>query len=130
MKIIILAAASAVALSSGLAMAQTVPGPKEPIPYSQLSAYMKASPKMRARKDWWSGQPAAQTGAASNTSAVSSAGADVRATPDAAPATTPNATSVNPPSLGGGATAAQASGAVNPSPSAAPGAPASTTPPK
>ena len=76
MKIIILAAASAVALSSGLAMAQTVPGPKEPIPYSQLSAYMKASPKVRARKDWWSGQPAAQTGAASNTSAVSSAGAE------------------------------------------------------
>lgn len=44
--------------------------PKAPIPYSQLDAYMKASPKVRASKDWWAGQPAASTGMATDTSAT------------------------------------------------------------
>ncbi|WP_426043861.1 hypothetical protein [Caulobacter sp. DWR3-1-2] len=42
--------------------------PKQPIPYSQLDAYMKASPKVRASKDWWSGS--ASTGMSSDTSAT------------------------------------------------------------
>ncbi|THD65093.1 hypothetical protein [Phenylobacterium sp.] len=143
MKTILLAAgAAAIVLSAGATLAQTVAGPKQPIPYSQLNAYMKASPKARTSKDWWSGQTAsASTGAASNTSAVTSAGADLRSTPDATPGTSSPATSVNPPSLGGETGAAPSSpstspldttppGAVNPSPSAAPGAPPSATPPK
>jgi hypothetical protein len=143
MKIILLAAgAAAVALSAGAALAQTAAGPKQPIPYSQLGAYMKASPKVRASKDWSSGQAAAApTGAASNTSALTTAGSDVRSSPDATPGTGSPATSVNPPSLGGETSAAPstastppvdttAPGAVNPSPTAAPGAPPSATPPK
>ena len=55
--------------------------PKQPIPYAQLDAYLKASPKERASKDWWSGS--ASTGASTDTSAT-------------APATTTD-TSVNPP---------------------------------
>src|SRR5579859_546092 len=99
MKTILLAAgAAAVALSSGLAMAQAAAGPKQPIPYSQLSAYMKASPKVRARKDWWSGQAmaSASTGASANASATTTAGSDVRSTPDAAPSASSPSTSVNP----------------------------------
>jgi hypothetical protein len=87
MKTMLMAAsAAAIALSAGLfsatqaSAAPTAAGPKQPIPYSQLSAYMKASPKTRASKDWWSGQQAsnsapmptagAETGAAANTSAT------------------------------------------------------------
>ncbi len=137
MKTLLLAAsAAAIALSAGaLAASQasaapTVAGPKQPIPYSQLNAYMKASPKARASKDWWSGQQAsADTGAAANTSAT-------------APAPTPSlpadtgssaTTSANPPSLGGETKEASPQlppGPVNP-PSAAPGSPPdATTPPK
>lgn len=36
--------------------------PKQPIPYSQLDAYMKASPKTRAATDWWSSSPTPLTG--------------------------------------------------------------------
>ncbi len=146
MKTILLAAgAAALALSAGSALAaakhsSTVAGPKQPIPYSQLSAYLKASPKQRATKDWWSGQEVASTGANANSSATATAGSDVRSTPDATPgaaATTGTATSATPPSLGGetagsGATTAPStpatpspSGEVNP-----PAATPSTTPPK
>jgi hypothetical protein len=133
MKTILLAAgAAAIALSAGLASAApTVPGPKQPIPYDQLNAYMKAPPKARASKDWWSGQTAsAETGASANTSATAAS-----PTPSL-PADTSAATSANPPSAGGDAKeaapqlpSAPAADAVNP-PAAAPGAPASTTPPK
>ena len=34
--------------------AAAVAGPAQPIPYAQLAAYLKASPKQRATKDWWS----------------------------------------------------------------------------
>lgn len=57
--------------------------PKQPIPYAQLDAYLKASPKERASKDWWSGS--ASTGVSADTSATAS-------TPPAAADT-----SVNPP---------------------------------
>ena len=147
MKTILLAAgAAAIALSAGLfsaseaSAAPTVAGPKQPIPYAELNAYMKASPKVRARKDWWAGQTAsAETGASSNTSATApslpadTAGATSSAT---------SATSANPPSASSDTKEAApqlpspppvnapAPGAVNPPATATPGAPASTTPPK
>lgn len=80
-----------------------VAAPKQPIPYSQLDAYLKASPKARASKDWWSGS--ASTGSATDTSATvpmqsspmtgaTTPSGDMSTMP---PATTPD-TSVNPPS--------------------------------
>ena len=140
MKTILLAAgAAAIAFSAGLASAApTVPGPKQPIPYDQLSAYMKASPKARAHKDWWSGQTAsASTGTSANTSATVAS-----PTPSLPADTAAAATSANPPSLGGETKEASPqlpsppaidnppSAAVNPPATTAPGAPASTTPPK
>jgi hypothetical protein len=134
MKIIVLAAgAAAVALSSGLAFAQTPAPPKQPIPYSQLNAYVKASPKMRASKDWWAGQSdaSAAAGAAANTSATTTAGSDVRSAPDAASGASSSSTAVNPPSAPSTPPVdAPTPGAVNPSPTATPGAPPPATPPK
>jgi len=46
-------------------------GPSQPIPYAQLDAYLKASPKQRASKDWWSGS--ASTGTSTDTSATAPA---------------------------------------------------------
>jgi len=142
MKTMLLAAgAAAVALSAGAAIGAvkgpTVAGPKQPIPYSQLSAYLKASPKVRASKDWWSGQQAgaapmptagADTGAAANTSAK-------------APVTPslPGDTSVNPPSGAAPAPPTPAAPPIDNPPSAtppnaatpaAPGTPETATPPK
>ena len=57
--------------------------PSQPIPYAQLDAYLKASPKQRASKDWWSGS--ASTGMSADTSAT------------APPTSTTTDTSVNPP---------------------------------
>jgi len=45
-------------------------GPKQPIPYAQLNAYMKASPQARSSKDWWAGSTAALTGMSADTSAT------------------------------------------------------------
>jgi hypothetical protein len=132
--ILIAASAAAIALSAGLACAaQTGPGPKQPIPYAQLGSYMKASPKARASKDWWSGQTAsADTGASANTSATAANPSSSLPADTSAPAT-----SANPPSLGGDTKEAapqlpssSPADAVNPPAAAAPGAPASTTPPK
>lgn len=85
MKTAILAASVvALALSAGPSlaakthrMAGTTAEPKQPIPYSELNAYLKASPKQRATRDWWSG---ASTGMAANTTATGTAGADVSST--------------------------------------------------
>ena len=66
--------------------------PKQPIPYSQLDAYLKASPKTRATKDWWSGS--ASTGTSTDTSATMPA-ADTTTTTTTTSTTTD--TSVNPP---------------------------------
>jgi hypothetical protein len=60
-----------------------VAAPKQPIPYAQLDAYLKASPKARANTDWWSG------------SASTGMSADTSATMPAAP--TPSDNAVNPP---------------------------------
>ncbi len=45
-----------------------VASPKQPIPYGQLEAYSKASPKQRATKDWWAGE--AMVGTSADTSAT------------------------------------------------------------
>ena len=91
--------AAGVALSvlvSGAAMAapqskgSAADGPKQPIPYSQLDAYMKASAKERASKDWWSGS--ASTGMSTDTSATAPAAPSSTTT-----ATPPADASVNPP---------------------------------
>jgi hypothetical protein len=143
MKTILLAAgAAALVLSAGPTLAAakhsaTVAGPKQPIPYSELAAYLKASPKQRMSKDWWSGQTSVASNAAPSSAApVSTAGADTGA------AANTSATSTPSPSLPGdtpnASTAAPATPPVNtpsttevnPPASATPGAPASTTPPK
>ena len=75
----LLAGAALAMLASGLASGAAVANPKikasaaiaapkQPIPYSQLDAYMKASPKQRASKDWWGGEAA--TGMSTDTSAT------------------------------------------------------------
>lgn len=78
MKILIAAASlAALVLAVDSASAATkhrtggaVAAPKQPIPYSQLDSYLKASPRQRASKDWWSG---AETGAQANTAATTPA---------------------------------------------------------
>jgi hypothetical protein len=89
-----------VAGGSALAAQQksaTMAGPKQPIPYSQLKAYSKASPKARASKDWWAGS--AMTGTPTDTSATApalpSAGADTAVNP--APMAAPPSMPVTPP---------------------------------
>jgi molybdate transport system ATP-binding protein len=91
MKTLLLAAgAAALALCSSSAFAApshknggpTVASPKQPIPYAELDSYMKASPKTRASKDWWSGETAS---AASGTSANASATASQPSTTNTAP---------------------------------------------
>lgn len=137
MKTILLAAgAAAIALSGGQALAATpkssaVAGPKQPIPYAQLNAYMKASPRQRSARDWWSGQnmasAGASTGSAANAAATTTSGSDVRSTPDATPsAAAPDAT----PSPAAPDATAPSTGTVNPPSTATPGAAPSTTPPK
>jgi len=111
---LLVAGALAAALCAGQALAKhhaaagaAVAGPKQPIPYAQLDAYLKASPKQRANKDWWSG--AAATGAEADTSARSSSSAapplpatpPVNTPPASEPAAPPTAATpgapVNPP---------------------------------
>jgi hypothetical protein len=139
MKTILLAAgAAAIVFSAGPTLAAAkhgaaVAGPKQPIPYSQLSAYLKASPKQRMSKDWWSGQ----TSVASNAAPISTAGADTGAAANTSTTSTPS------PSLPGDTAPSAApalpatppvntpsSTEVNPPASATPGAPPASTPPK
>jgi hypothetical protein len=65
------------------AKASTYAAPAQPIAYSQLGAYLKASPRQRASMDFTSG--GASTGAAANTAATPPATTDTTAAP-AAPA--------------------------------------------
>jgi hypothetical protein len=104
-------AALSMLVVGGSALAQTsartsaTTGPKEPIPYSQLNAYLKASPKARASKDWWSADASAATGASTDTSATAPMTTDTSATAPMtsgtmsgdAKASTSTDTSVNPP---------------------------------
>jgi molybdate transport system ATP-binding protein len=88
--------------------------PKQPIPYAQLDAYLKASPKERASKDWWSGS--ASTGMSADTSATTSTTTTTTTTP--APDT-----SVNPP-----ASTSMPSDSSTSMPSTPPTMPESSTP--
>lgn len=88
--------------------------PKQPIPYAQLDAYLKASPKERASKDWWSGS--ASTGMSADTSATTSTTTTATTTP--APDT-----SVNPP-----ASTSMPSDSSTSMPSTPPTMPESSTP--
>ncbi|MFT4252396.1 MAG: hypothetical protein QM608_07920 [Caulobacter sp.] len=70
----LLAGAALAMIVSGAAVANpkikagaAAAAPKQPIPYDQLDAYLKASPKQRAAKDWWAGEAA--TGMQADTSA-------------------------------------------------------------
>lgn len=144
MKIILLAAgAAALSLIGGSAFAAgkhhksytsaAYAEPKQPIPYAQLDAYMKASPTQRAQNDWWSGQTMA-SGASTGSTANTAARAPAASTPDAAPSasTTPSDSSATPPSPSGDTSSSPSatpsspsSGQVNP-----PSTPPSATPPK
>ncbi|WP_454718933.1 hypothetical protein [Caulobacter segnis] len=70
--------------------------PKQPIPYSQLDAYAKATPKIRASKDWWAGQ--AQTGMSTDTSATASTNAEASPALPPSTSTTPETSANAPPS--------------------------------
>ena len=83
---------SGAAFAAPQAKGPAAAAPKQPIPYSQLDAYLKASPKTRASKDWWSGS--ASTGAATDTSATMPA---TDTTTSTTTSTTTTDTSVNPP---------------------------------
>ena len=48
--------------------------PSQPVPYSSLKAYMKASPSQRAKRDWSAGAAASATNASANASATVPAG--------------------------------------------------------
>ena len=82
-----LVSGAATAAPQGKASA-AVAGPSQPIPYAQLDAYLKASPKQRATKDWWSGS--ASTGMSADTSAT------MPATSTTTTTTTTTDTAVNP----------------------------------
>lgn len=72
--------------------------PSQPIPYAQLDAYLKASPKTRATKDWWSGS--ASTGMSTDTSATMpapSTSPDTSVNPPGASTTMPSDSGVSPP---------------------------------
>jgi hypothetical protein len=104
-KILLIGAATAL-MAAGASQAATSRAgaytqPAQPVPYSQLGAYMKASPHARASKDWSAG--------ASSASAATGTAADTSATTQAMPA----------------APAPAAQGPVNPAPSQA--APADST---
>lgn len=129
-KTIAATAAFAMLMAGGQAIAaqKTAPqgaAPKQPIPYSQLDAYTKATPKVRASKDWWAGQ--AQTGLSTDTSATAATGAEpspalpsTSTAPGTGATTTP---SMSPPSMPV-TPPTNAPAIEEKSPSSAPGAPA------
>jgi hypothetical protein len=94
-------AALSMLVVGGSALAQTSArtsatiGPAQPIPYSQLNAYLKASPKVRASKDWSSAGASASTGASTDTSTTAPMASGTMS--GDAKASTSMDTSVNPP---------------------------------
>ena len=64
--LVLLVAAGSAQAAPQAAMAGS---PKQPIPYAKLNAYMAASPKARARTDWWAGSDMASTGMSTDTAA-------------------------------------------------------------
>lgn len=107
-KMLAASAALSMLACGGAALAQTKTsaqaGPSQPIPYSQMKAYDKASPKARATKDWWSGSTSAPTGMSTDTSATTptdatgATGADGATTGMPPASTSAPDTSVNPSS--------------------------------
>lgn len=99
-------AAFSMLVGGGSALAQSkssaTVGPKEPIPYSQLNAYMKASPKARASKDWWANSTTAPTGMSTDTSANAPASSTMSGSSTDTSMGSSNSTgmSVNPPTSG------------------------------
>ena len=93
-------AALSMLVVGGSALAQTSArtsatiGPAQPIPYSQLKAYSKASPKIRATKDW-NAAASASTGVSTDTSATAPMASGTMS--GDAKASTSMDTSVNPP---------------------------------
>jgi hypothetical protein len=75
---ILMAGAAAIALTAGAASAAPsstsgkFAAPQQPVAYSKLDAYLKATPRQRAQGDWSNGQTAAaaQTGTPANASAT------------------------------------------------------------
>ncbi len=129
--IVLTAGAVAIAFSATQAWAApALASPKQPIPYSQLSTYLKASPKQQATKDW---SAAAAMRAGVNTSATTAATPSLLGDTAVVPPSTdrgknpdpskPPSLAVNPP------IEASPSTTVNP-PTISPGAPPSTSPPK
>jgi hypothetical protein len=103
------AAATAQAHHSG-----TYASPNQPIPYSQLDSYLKASPSQRASMDTTG---AANTGTPANTSATTgTAGADMSSPPDQ-----DNMAAQMKPSTGSPGTGSMNAPATNPGKSANPG---------
>ena len=106
MRLTILAAGVALAAltaASGATAGQTarssgaVAGPAQPIPYSQLNTYLKASPKQRTSKDWWSGSANASTGMSTDTSAsVPANERTAESLPSTPPTNQPDATTTQP----------------------------------
>ena len=98
--------------------------PSQPVPYSQLNAYMKGGASKRAAILAQSSDATAQTGTSANTSATTSAAPalpnDTAATPapTAAPAPAPSAGTTNPATPG----------AVNPPVATPPSTPSTPTP--
>jgi hypothetical protein len=99
-----LATLAAAAALAGSAQAQNsgpssgaYASPPRPIPHSQLDAYLRASPRERATRDWWAELPAATaaqaaTSTAVNAQASSSLPSQVRPT---TPAPAPNRPSLS-----------------------------------
>jgi hypothetical protein len=99
-------------------------GPKQPIPYSQLDPYLKASPKARATKDWWAGS--AETGMSTDTAATTmatptaSGDTAVNPAPEAAPPSLPVTPPTNAPMTEDKMTAPAQPGLTGPPPVAPP----------
>ena len=114
------AAVLAAGATSAAFAADRFAAPRQPVPYSQLNAYMTGSPSNRAAILAQGSDQVAPTGASTNTSA----------TMPAAPAL-PNDTATNPapaPVTAPAPTAAPMPGAVNPAPAAMPAAPGAPAP--
>lgn len=106
------AAAAASLLAAGAAQAATsrhaagvYAEPSQPVAYSKLPAYLKASPQKRAKADWTNdnAMASANTGGAVNTSATQAAPAQAAPMDSTAPQSPPSAAApqtaapVNPP---------------------------------
>jgi hypothetical protein len=131
---VLVASAAALALTAGAAIAATSTGsgkyaePKQPIAYSKLDAYLKATPRQRAKGDWSGDQTASAApaaGAGANASATAPQTDMTHYTSPPPAADTPDATAgaaATPPAPDASAPAA----ATPPAPDAMP--PAATPP--